>query len=268
MVNGIWRVVAALVVLQVVCLPTQVFCQWVEQVVDPAMAGDDKALVDVDGDGYLDIVVGGKRVEDEPLTWYHYPDWRKYVIAVAADEFTTEMDVGDMDGDGDMDLVVCDGQSGVNCRYYVNPRPGGDPRQQAAWTSRDIGSGGGWVHDVRVGDHNRDGRLDVLTNRGLFTRNGDGDLDLLSAEMFHEVAVFLNTGGGTFVKQLLSTAGSHNAVLGDVDKDDDLDVMGCNYTGNPPLRLWRNQGSVAPVTPVVPVSGTVISPMLLLLLSD
>ncbi len=376
MVNSIWRVVAALVVLQAVCLPAQAFCQWTEQVIDPAMAGDDKALVDVDGDGYLDIVAGGKRVEDEPLSWYHYPDWRKYVIAVAVDEFTTEMDVGDMDGDGDMDLVVCDGQSGVNCRYYVNPRPGGDPRQQAAWTSRDIGSGGGWVHDVRVGDHNRDGRLDVLTNRGLFTRNGDGsftksdvsggafgdvdgdgdldivapgqwyenpgwaqylapggggneekvrvadldhngtadiilnsgdgtgdlawysssnpkggawskhlvaaavpgghslavgdidgdgDLDLLSAEMFHEVAVFLNTGGGAFVKQLLSTAGAHNAVLGDVDKDGDLDVMGCNYTGNPPLRLWRNQGSV---TPVLPVSGPVISPMVQLLLSD
>jgi hypothetical protein len=100
--------------------------------------------------------------------------------------------------------------------------------------------------------------------------DSDGDLDLLSAEMFHEVAVFLNTGGGAFVKQLLSTAGAHNAVLGDVDKDGDLDVMGCNYTGNPPLRLWRNlqTAPVPPVTPVVPVSGTATSPMLLLLLSD
>lgn len=147
--------------------PIPAIGQWTEAIIDSEMAGDDKALVDIDGDGYLDIVAGGKRAENEPLTWYHYPDWQKYIIAVPSEEFTTEMDTGDMD------LVVCDGPSG-NCRYYVNPRPGGDPRQQTAWTSRSIGSGGTWVHDLRVADYNRDGRPDVLTNRYLFTQNQNG----------------------------------------------------------------------------------------------
>lgn len=356
--------------------PATASAQWTAVVIDAAMAGDDKDLVDIDGDGYLDIVAGGKRVENEPLTWYRYPSWQKYVIATATEEFTTEMDAADMDGDGDMDLVVCDGPSGVNCRYYINPRPSGDPRQQAAWTSKNIGSGDTWVHDLRVGDHNRDNRPDVLTNRGLFTQqtngsfvrsdvsggafgdidgdgdldivapgqwyenpgwtghdapggagneekvrvadlngdgkkdiilnsgdgtgdmawyssanpaaggwskhliqadvagghsldtgdiDGDGDLDLLGAEMFGEVAVFVNNGSGLFAKQILSASeGAHNAVLGDVDKDGDLDVMGCNYTGNPPLRLWRN---LSTPTPVVPPTGTpAIAPVTFLLL--
>lgn len=327
--------------------------RWSSVIVDPAMAGDDKALADIDGDGYLDIVAGGKKAENEPLTWYRYPTWQKYVIAQAIEEFTTEMDVRDMDNDGDVDLVVCDGPDGINCRYYVNPRPAGNPQVQSAWTSRNIGSGGTWVHDVRAGDYNRDNLPDIITNRGLFTQkgdgsferagvsggcfgdvdndgdldivapgvwyenpgwaghpapggggneekvrvadlngdgrqdiilnsgdgtadlawyssanprngswskhlieegvvgghsldtgdvDGDGDLDVLSAEMFAEVAVYFNNGSGLFSRQTLSTAGAHNAVLGDVDADGDLDVLGCNYTGNPPLRLWRNEG--------------------------
>lgn len=333
--------------------------EWSEVVIDQGMAGDDKALADIDGDGYLDIVAGGKRDENEPLTWYRYPAWQKYIIALPGNEFTTEMDTGDMDNDGDIDLVVCDGPSGVNCRYYVNPRPSGDPKEQSDWTARDIGSGDTWVHDLRVGDYNGDSRLDVITNRGLFTQNSngtfsranpagscfgdvdgdgdldvvapgtwyenpggvaheapggggneekvrvadlngdgrrdivlnsgdgaadlawyssvtpktgpwskhlieagvsgghtldtgdvdnDGDLDLLSAMMFGEVAVYFNNGTGFFSKQSLSFAGAHNAVFGDVDADNDLDVMGSNYTGNPPLMLWRNKqtGSLLP----------------------
>lgn len=329
--------------------------QWEAVVIDPVMAGDDKALADIDGDGYLDIIAGGKRAENEPLTWYRYPSWQKYVIAQPVEEFTTEMDARDMDNDGDVDLVVCDGPAGINCRYYVNPRPLGNPAVQAAWISREIGSGGTWVHDIHAGDYNGDHRPDVITNRGLFTQNsngsftrsdiaggcfgdvdgdgdldivapgawyrnpgwsphpapggggneekvrvadldgdgrndiilnsgdgtadlawyssitpgtgpwtkhlieadvagghsldtgdidGDGDLDVLSAEMFAEVAVFFNNGHGFFVKQTISSAGAHNAVLGDVDGDGDLDVMGCNYTGNPPLMLWRNKSGV------------------------
>lgn len=38
--------------------------------------------------------------------------------------------------------------------------------------------------------------------------NGEGDLDLLGAEMFGEVAAYFNKGEGTFSKQTVSTAGA------------------------------------------------------------
>lgn len=350
---------------------------WNHVVIDASMAGDDKALADIDGDGYVDIVVGGKRSENEPLTWYRYPNWQKYVIALPSDEFTTEMDVGDMDGDGDMDLVVCDGNTGVNCRYYRNPRPASSPMVGANWQTVTIGAGGGWVHDLRVGDHNKDGRLDVITSTGLFTQtssgsfvkttpagsvfgdvdndgdldivaagawyenpgwtehtapggtgddqkirivdlnndgrsdivlnsgdgtddlawysstnpkagnwikhlikadrvgghtlaigdvDGDGDFDILSAEMFDEVAVYFNSGGGAFAEEIVSHDGAHNGVLGDVDNDGDLDILGCDYTGNPPLDLWRYQRSSPPGPPSPPSSMSNHIPAILYLL--
>ena len=66
-------------------------------------------------------------------------------------------------------------------------------------------------------------------------------------------AVFFNNGQGAFTRQTISMDGAHNAVLGDVDKDGDLDVMGCNYTGNPPLRLWRNRTVATPQPEPFPI---------------
>ena len=350
---------------------------WTHVVIDANMAGDDKALADIDGDGYIDIIAGGSQSAGEALSWYRYPNWDKHVIAMPAIEFTTEMDAGDMDGDGDLDLVVCDGNTGVNCRYYRNPRPGGSPLTAANWQAVVIGSGSGWVHDLRAGDYNKDGRLDVLTSAGLFTQNaagafvksspagsvfgdldndgdldivaagtwyenpgwtqhpapggggddqkirvgdlngdgrqdvvvnsgdgtgdlawyssttpksgnwekhlirasrvgghtlglgdvdGDGDIDVLSAEMFGEVAIYYNTGGGSFTEEIISQDGAHNGVLGDVDRDGDLDILGCDYTGNPPVDLWRNGGAVTPPQPSPVPSATKALPAWYLLL--
>lgn len=350
---------------------------WTHVVIDAQMSGDDKILTDIDGDGFIDIVVGGSRSAGEALTWYRYPGWDKHSIALPAIEFTTEMDAGDMDGDGDIDLVVCDGNTGINCRYYRNPRPAASPLVAANWQAVPIGEGGGWVHDLRVGDYNKDGRLDVLTSAGLFTQSvtggfgkgspagsvfgdldndgdldivaagfwyenpgwaqhpapggggddqkirvgdingdgtmdvvvnsgdgtgdlawyssaspksgnwvkhlikanrvgghtlalgdvdGDGDTDVLSAEMFGEVAVYFNAGAGTFYEEIIAHDGAHNGVLGDVDRDGDLDILGCDYTGNPPVDLWRNDRSSNPPQPPPISSGTKALPAWHLLL--
>ena len=72
--------------------------------------GDCKGLADIDGDGKLDVIAGNKK----DLAWYRFPDWRKTVIAPAKQEFTTDMQVADMDADGDPDMVAPDGRAGRN----------------------------------------------------------------------------------------------------------------------------------------------------------
>jgi len=223
---------------------------WTHVVVDSQMAGDDKALVDIDGDGYLDIVVGGM-AGSEPLTWYEYPNWTKHVIASAATEFTTEMDASDMDNDGDVDLVVCDGNSTNNCKYYKNPRPGGDPAVGSNWTTVTIGSGGGYVHDVRVGDYNNDAKLDVITNQGLFTQSSptsftksspsgscfgdvdnDGDLDVVKNGAWYE-----NPGWASHALP----SGGEKVRVADINRDGKNDVVFNSGDGTADL-AWYNAG--------------------------
>jgi hypothetical protein len=120
--------------------------------------GDCKGIADIDGDGLLDMVFAGNT-----LVWYAYPSWRKTVIAKATQEFTTDMQLGDVDGDGDPDVIVPDGEKGKLC-WFENPRPKGDPAKDP-WKCHLIGYQGDWAHDVEVGDINGDGKLDVLTRK-------------------------------------------------------------------------------------------------------
>jgi len=170
-------------------------------------AGDIKLVGDIDLDGFPDLVIAG--MPFEPLTWYAYPSWVPHPIAVAKAEFTTDGALGDVDGDGDLDVVVPDGRGVDNLLWFQNPLPSGDPTAGRQWTRHAIGSTESWCKDVELADLDGDGRLDVATRTP------------------SKVIVYFQTGADTWSETTVPAVnlGSEGMASGDVDGDGAVDLV-------------------------------------------
>jgi hypothetical protein len=191
--------------------------------------------------------------------------------------------VGDVDGDGDLDMLVSNSSSGT-VSVRLNDGAGGfaAPATNATVTV------GTLPNYVALGDVDNDGDLDFVTanynngspgtvsirfnnGAGFFTApatpnlavsaspssvalgdvDGDGDLDLLVGSYTGAgvVVVLLNDGTGSFsASASLATGARTNSVaLGDVDGDGDLDFVATSDpnsgTGSVSVRLNNGQGS-------------------------
>ena len=125
------------------------------------------AIGDVDGDGQHDVVVhtwGTNRghVPDGTLVWYRYPSWEKHTISSGEKYYGDEIQVADLDGDGDLDVIAPLGQHYQGTTYaevcwYENDPTGG------AWVKHKVLDriDGSEVKDLHVHDLDNDGRPDV-----------------------------------------------------------------------------------------------------------
>lgn len=192
--------------------------------IDP-IAGDIKMVGDIDGDDLPDLVIGG--MPSEGLNWYRYPGWNKTNIAVPMNEFTTDGSLGDIDSDGDLDIVTPDGDTGDNLVWFENPLPDGDPSVGSQWQRHTVGSIGSWGKDIELADFDGNDRLDIAT------RNQS------------QAMIFFQTGDDAWEKMEFSglITGSEGLASGDIDDDGfpDLVLQG----------VWiRNPGGDSARTPI------------------
>lgn len=236
----------------------------------------DVEVHDMDHDGKSDVVVRTKHkfavyFQESPDSW----------IEVKTNNVEREgMTIGDVDGDGDYDVVM-------NGFWLENPpRPRKD-----TWKRHDIDPTwykditGGWQdHSVMadVKDLNNDGKVDVVLSHSektgftvawyesanpkggpdawtkhevgvvdyCHTLRGDdvdldGDIDIVAATLIRrknpEICVFVNEGKGLiWRKQLLAAASAYKAKTGDIDNDGDIDIVTARSWDMGPLQLWRN----------------------------
>ena len=191
---------------------------------------------DFDGDGDEDLL--GTAAGDGLVLWYENSGvpasvpWKRRVIDTSNRPMHGEP--ADLDGDGDMDVVMALGMGGARGRK-VN--------HQVVWYENDVSRGQGlWVKHV-IHEPFQDA-FEVAAG----DLDGDGDLDVAATAWGEagQVVWLENPGnpkGSWSVHRLKkSWRRANQVILADLDGDGGLDVAAVAEVGSNEFRWWRNEG--------------------------
>jgi hypothetical protein len=174
-------------------------------------------VADIDHDGLLDVL---SLAVNTGLRWYENDGDGTFTTRTISISGVTRVDLGDADGDGDLDLLV-----------------GRGPSLPVAWVYFDGGSFG--VTQTVASD---------LTNATAVTAvdfDGDGDVDALAADASDDVIAWFaaDEGGLGFTRHTITTSADNvrTATPADVDGDGDLDVL-ASVTSARDLVWYENDG--------------------------
>lgn len=183
------------------------------------------AKIDMDGDGKLDIVGGGR--------WFKHREGTSYIAHVIDEtQSFSRVAVGQLKPGGWPEVVFVRGDGIGRLRWYE-------------WTGKK------WLgHDLL--------NTDVIHGHSLEIAdfNGDGNLDIFCAEMRQwsvnkddhpgaKVWIFFGDGKGNFQKmEIASGYGNHESKAADLDGDGDVDLLIKPFAWDTPrLEVWLNNGT-------------------------
>lgn len=230
---------------------------------------------DIDGDGVLDAVAVA--YGDDTLYWWQGGGdgtFTARTVATLADTplELSDLEIVDVDGDGDADLLVCAGGSKNIVAWYEND---GTPAD-GVWTLYPIAINFSGAAAVAAGDFDVDGNLDAVAVAqaagdiavALYTggvptyetvdaafpsvlwvevgdMDGDGDDDVVAASYGPSGAIawWSRAGSGTWTEHAVASLADVTSLeLADIDGDGDLDVVASTLADSP-IRWYENNGS-------------------------
>src|SRR5215510_12204378 len=212
---------------------------------------------DFNGDGWIDLYLANDSQPNQ--LWINQHDGTFKNTALAAGvaltaegkaEASMGVDAGDVDNDGDEDIVITE-QTGEGHNLYVNDGHGAfeDQSARSGLASASLaftGFGAAWF------DFDNDGWLDVLTVNGAvqtieaLAQARDPFPLHQRKQLFHNLGPSASSGRAIRFEEVSAKAGKvfdlsevgRGAAFGDIDNDGDTDVIVANNNG--PLRLLIN----------------------------
>lgn len=196
--------------------------------------GGDVKFLDADNDSDLDVFITGSTSSPSNTSNLYLNNGSGLYTLATGSSFELmqggKNDVGDVDGDGDIDIIITGQNSSGNpvSKIYLN-NGSGIYTQQSPSPFTNLQSGAARLIDI----------------------DNDGDLDLLlcgensSGQAITEL--YSNNGSGLFTSNTSSTIDSFtnsDIAIGDIDNDGDIDFIICGQSGsNIATKLYLNNGS-------------------------
>jgi FG-GAP-like repeat len=180
---------------------------------------------DINGDGKLDIVGGGR--------WFEYEGQGRFIPHVIDDDMkNTRAAAGQLKKGGWPEVVFVVGDGVSRLKWYE-------------WTGKEwlghdlLGADVVHGHSLRLVDVDGDGNLDVFcAEMGKWTEKAAA-ADNPQARMW----IFFGDGKGNFRKEEVASGyGNHESRVADLDGDGDLDILGKPYNWDAPrLDIWLQE---------------------------
>jgi len=187
-------------------------------VIDKIARVSDVRAGDLDGDGDMDLAVAQFGYDDGETRWIENKgDWKfeSHILQNLSGPINVE--IIDIDSDGDLDIVSLVSQEWEEIYCYINDGKG-NFQSKLMWGSsnQDYGSSG-----ISMCDLDKDGDMDILYT------NGDAfDYIPPQGRPWHGVQWLENKGNLKFeFHRICSFTGSTNARAADIDNDGDLDLF-------------------------------------------